>query len=126
MGRRERESFDLAFSIGEACSCSWALRTRSLVSSRRPASTPEKASLSRLIRQLMELEISKPTSDNSSRLTAANAATVPVFLVSQMTSEGLFLAKLSAASVLASLPVVIAGWLAQKQLVRGLSMGAVK
>lgn len=59
-------------------------------------------------------------------LTAANAATVPVFLVSQMTSEGLFLAKLSAASVLASLPVVIAGWLAQKQLVRGLSMGAVK
>ncbi|GLB66415.1 carbohydrate ABC transporter permease [Arthrobacter mangrovi] len=59
-------------------------------------------------------------------LTAAKAATVPVFLVSQMTSEGLFLAKLSAASVLASLPVVLAGWVAQKQLVRGLSMGAVK
>ena len=59
-------------------------------------------------------------------LTAAKSATVPVFLVSQMTSEGLFLAKLSAASVLASLPVVLAGWIAQKQLVRGLSMGAVK
>jgi len=59
-------------------------------------------------------------------LTAAKAATTPVFLVSTMTSEGLFLAKLSAASVLASLPVVIAGWVAQKQLVRGLSMGAVK
>lgn len=59
-------------------------------------------------------------------LTAARAATTPVFLVSTMTSEGLFLAKLSAASVLASLPVVIAGWVAQKQLVRGLSMGAVK
>ncbi|WP_426997456.1 carbohydrate ABC transporter permease [Pseudarthrobacter sp. N5] len=59
-------------------------------------------------------------------LTAGRAATTPVFLVSQMTSEGLFLAKLSAASVLASLPVVIAGWMAQKQLVRGLSMGAVK
>ena len=59
-------------------------------------------------------------------LTAARSATVPVFLVSQMTSEGLYLAKLSAASVLASLPVVIAGWIAQKQLVRGLSMGAVK
>lgn len=59
-------------------------------------------------------------------LTAAKAATVPVFLMSQMTSEGLFLAQLSAASVLASLPVVLAGWLAQKQLVRGLSMGAVK
>ncbi|RZU63546.1 carbohydrate ABC transporter permease [Zhihengliuella halotolerans] len=59
-------------------------------------------------------------------LTAAKAATVPVFLMGTMTSEGLFLAKLSAASVLASLPVVLAGWAAQKQLVRGLSMGAVK
>lgn len=59
-------------------------------------------------------------------LTAANAATVPIYLMSTMTSEGLFLAQLSAASVLASLPVVIAGWIAQKQLVRGLSMGAVK
>ncbi|MCI9887925.1 carbohydrate ABC transporter permease [Micrococcales bacterium 31B] len=59
-------------------------------------------------------------------LTSAQAATVPMFLVSTMASEGLYLAKLSAASVLASLPVVIAGWAAQKQLVRGLSMGAVK
>ena len=59
-------------------------------------------------------------------LTAANAATVPIFLMSTMTSEGQFLARLSAASVLASLPVVLAGWIAQKQLVRGLSMGAVK
>ena len=59
-------------------------------------------------------------------LTAVEAATVPVMLVSTMTSEGLFLARLSAASVLASLPVVIAGWVAQKQLVRGLSMGAIK
>lgn len=59
-------------------------------------------------------------------LTAIEAATVPVMLVSTMTSEGLFLARLSAASVLASLPVVIAGWIAQKQLVRGLSMGAIK
>lgn len=59
-------------------------------------------------------------------LTAANAATAPIYLLSTMTSEGLFLARLSAASVLASLPVVLAGWVAQKQLVRGLSMGAVK
>jgi sorbitol/mannitol transport system permease protein len=59
-------------------------------------------------------------------LTAVNAATVPVMLVSSMTSEGLFLARISAASVLASLPVLIAGWVAQKQLVRGLSMGAIK
>ena len=59
-------------------------------------------------------------------LTAANAATAPIYLMSTMTSEGLFLAQLSAASVVASLPVVLAGWFAQKQLVRGLSMGAVK
>ncbi|UFU04597.1 carbohydrate ABC transporter permease [Ruania suaedae] len=59
-------------------------------------------------------------------LTAARAATVPIFITSTMTSEGLFLARLSAASLLASLPVLIAGWVAQKQLVRGLSMGAIK
>lgn len=59
-------------------------------------------------------------------LTAANAATAPIYLMSTMTSEGLFLARLAAASVIASLPVVLAGWFAQKQLVRGLSMGAVK
>ena len=41
-------------------------------------------------------------------------------------SEGLFLARLCAAATLLSLPVVLAGWLAQNKLVRGLSMGAVK
>ena len=40
--------------------------------------------------------------------------------------RGQFLAVLSAASTIAVLPVVLAGWLAQKQLVRGLAMGAVK
>ncbi|WP_163567192.1 carbohydrate ABC transporter permease [Fodinicola feengrottensis] len=59
-------------------------------------------------------------------LTAARAATVPVFLVGFITSEGLFWAQLSAAATLSSLPVIICGWIAQKQLVRGLSMGAVK
>jgi sorbitol/mannitol transport system permease protein len=33
---------------------------------------------------------------------------------------------LSAASTVAALPVILAGWFAQKQLVRGLAMGAVK
>jgi sorbitol/mannitol transport system permease protein len=59
-------------------------------------------------------------------LTAARAATVPVFLVGFISSEGLYYAQLSAGAVLASLPVVIAGWIAQRQLVRGLSMGAIK
>jgi sorbitol/mannitol transport system permease protein len=59
-------------------------------------------------------------------LTTTQAATVPVFLVGFITSEGLFWARLSAAATLASLPVIIAGWVAQKWLVRGLSLGAVK
>jgi sorbitol/mannitol transport system permease protein len=59
-------------------------------------------------------------------LTAAQAGTVPVFLVGFITSEGLYWAQLSAAALLASLPVMIIGWIAQNHLVRGLSMGAVK
>jgi sorbitol/mannitol transport system permease protein len=59
-------------------------------------------------------------------LTATVSGTSPIFLVGFVTSEGLFLARLCAAATLVSLPVVLAGWLAQNQLVRGLSMGAVK
>jgi sorbitol/mannitol transport system permease protein len=59
-------------------------------------------------------------------LTAARAATVPVFLVGFITSEGLYFAKLCAAATLAALPVIIAGWIAQNKLVQGLSFGAVK
>jgi sorbitol/mannitol transport system permease protein len=59
-------------------------------------------------------------------LTAAQAGTVPVFLVGFITSEGLYWAQLSAAALLASLPVMVIGWVAQNHLVRGLSMGAVK
>lgn len=59
-------------------------------------------------------------------LMATNGATVPMFMISFVTSEGLFWAKLAAAGTMAMLPVVILGWVAQKQLVRGLSMGAVK
>jgi len=59
-------------------------------------------------------------------LTTTQAATVPVFLVGFVAPEGQFLAHLSAAATIACLPVLIAGWLAQDKLVRGLSMGAVK
>jgi sorbitol/mannitol transport system permease protein len=59
-------------------------------------------------------------------LTAVNASTLPVFISGFMTSEGLFWAKMSAASTLAIAPVIIAGWLAQRSLVRGLTFGAVK
>ncbi len=59
-------------------------------------------------------------------LTASQAATVPVFLVGFITSEGLYFAKLCAAATMAALPVVVAGWVAQNKLVQGLSFGAVK
>ncbi len=59
-------------------------------------------------------------------LTSSVARTTPPFLTSFVDGRGLFLAVLSAASSLAILPVVIAGWAAQKQLVRGLAMGAIK
>jgi sorbitol/mannitol transport system permease protein len=59
-------------------------------------------------------------------LTAARSGTLPVFISGFQTSEGLFFAKMSAASTLAVAPVIIAGWLAQRSLVRGLTFGAVK
>ena len=58
--------------------------------------------------------------------TSSVAATAPIFLVSFISGRGLFYAKLAAAATLASLPVLMAGWIAQKQLIRGLTMGAVK
>lgn len=59
-------------------------------------------------------------------LTATVAGTSSVYLVGFITSEGLFLAQLSAAAIVVSIPVVIAGWVAQDKLVQGLSLGAVK
>lgn len=59
-------------------------------------------------------------------LMATAGATVPMFMISFVTSEGLFWAKLAAAGTMAMLPIVVVGWSAQRQLVRGLSMGAVK
>jgi sorbitol/mannitol transport system permease protein len=59
-------------------------------------------------------------------LTAVRAQTVPVYLVSFITSEGAFWARLSAAATLAAIPVLLAGWVAQRYLVRGLTLGAIK
>ena len=59
-------------------------------------------------------------------LTVTNAATMPMFLISSVPQEGLYIAHLSAAATVASVPVIIIGWIAQRSLVRGLSMGAIK
>ena len=59
-------------------------------------------------------------------LTAAKAAPLTAFIASYSSPEGLFYAKLSAASIMAIAPILIMGWFSQKQLVRGLTFGAVK
>ena len=60
------------------------------------------------------------------RLTTTNAAPLTAFISSFSSPQGLFWAKLSAASTLAIAPILIMGWFSQKQLVRGLTFGAVK
>ena len=59
-------------------------------------------------------------------LTTSKAAPLTAFIASYSSPEGLFWAKLSAASTLAIAPILVLGWLTQRQLVRGLTFGAVK
>jgi len=59
-------------------------------------------------------------------LTTINAAPLSAFIASFSAPQGLFYAKLSAASTMAIAPILILGWFSQKQLVRGLTFGAVK
>jgi sorbitol/mannitol transport system permease protein len=59
-------------------------------------------------------------------LSSSAAAPLTTFIASYSSPEGLFWAKLSAASTLAIAPILILGWFSQKQLVRGLTFGAVK
>jgi sorbitol/mannitol transport system permease protein len=60
------------------------------------------------------------------QLNFANGSTMPQWVISNVSTRGNFLAKLSAASVIACVPVVLAGWATQKRMIRGLSMGALK
>jgi sorbitol/mannitol transport system permease protein len=59
-------------------------------------------------------------------LTTVDAAPLSAFIASFSAPQGLFYAKLSAASTMAIAPILILGWFSQKQLVRGLTFGAVK
>jgi sorbitol/mannitol transport system permease protein len=62
----------------------------------------------------------------SLNLTTSAAAPLTTFIASFSSPEGLFWAKLSAASSMAIAPILVFGWMSQKQLVRGLTFGAVK
>ena len=59
-------------------------------------------------------------------LTTTDAAPLTKFISGFSSPQGLFYAKLSAASTMAIAPILIMGWFSQKQLVRGLTFGAVK
>jgi len=59
-------------------------------------------------------------------LSTLQAAPLTAFVASYSSPEGLFWAKLSAASTLAIAPILVLGWFSQRQLVRGLTFGAVK
>ncbi|MFV0333712.1 MAG: carbohydrate ABC transporter permease [Tropicimonas sp.] len=59
-------------------------------------------------------------------LTASGAGPLTAFIASYSSPQGLFYAKLSAASIMAIAPIMVLGWFCQKQLVRGLTFGAVK
>jgi sorbitol/mannitol transport system permease protein len=60
------------------------------------------------------------------QLNPVDGSTIPMWVTTHVSTRGNFLAKLSAASVLACIPVVVAGWIAQKRMIRGLAMGAIK
>ena len=62
----------------------------------------------------------------SLNLTSADAGTLAALIASYSSPEGLFWAKLSAASTMAAAPIIVLGWFCQKQLVQGLTFGAVK
>ncbi|HEX5739824.1 MAG TPA: carbohydrate ABC transporter permease [Hydrogenophaga sp.] len=62
----------------------------------------------------------------SLNLTAAKGGTLATLIASYSSPEGLFWAKLSAASLMAIAPILVFGWFSQKQLVQGLTFGAVK
>ena len=62
----------------------------------------------------------------SLNLSSAKAGTLATLIASYSSPEGLFWAKLSAASLMAIAPIVALGWFCQKQLVQGLTFGAVK
>jgi sorbitol/mannitol transport system permease protein len=62
----------------------------------------------------------------SLNLTSAGAAPLTAFIASFSSPEGLFFAKLSAASTMAVAPILVFGWFSQRQLVQGLTFGAVK
>lgn len=95
----------------------WQTMTRVIL----PLATPGLASTC-----LLALILAWNESFWSITLTNHAGATLAVFIASFKSAEGLFWAKMSAASILSIAPIIVLGWIAQRQMVRGLTFGAVK
>jgi sorbitol/mannitol transport system permease protein len=112
---------DVPEGILEAARMDGASTAREIVDVLLPIARPAIASTA-----LLAIIFSWNESFWSLNLTSAKAITLPVFIASFKTAEGLFWAKMSAGATLAILPVLVLGWIAQRQLARGLSFGAIK
>ena len=75
---------------------------------------------------LLSMVLSWNESFWSINLASSKAGTLATMIASFSSPEGLFWAKLSAASLMAVAPIIVLGWFSQKQLVAGLTFGAVK
>ena len=112
---------ELPFEILEAARVDGANIYKELLLIVLPASYPGVVSTS-----LLSLIFCWNESFWSINLSAANSAPLTAFMASFANNQGLFWAKLSAASTMTVVPILIVGWFAQKHLVRGLTFGAVK
>ena len=112
---------EIPVDILEACRMDGAVRWKEIVYVLLPMAVPGIAST-----MLLNIILAWNEAFWTLNLTAANAAPLTAFIASYSSPEGLFWAKLSAASTLAIAPILLLGWFSQKQLVRGLTFGAVK
>jgi sorbitol/mannitol transport system permease protein len=112
---------DIPFGIIEAARIDGASVPKEIFSFLLPMAAPGIASTA-----LLSIILAWNESFWTLNLSGANAAPLTAFIASFSSPQGLFWARLSAASCLSVAPILIVGWLCQKHLVRGLTFGAVK
>lgn len=112
---------DIPRDLVEAANIDGASMGQTMIRVILPLATPGLASTC-----LLALILAWNESFWSITMTNHSAATLAVFIASFKSAEGMFWAKMSAASVLSIAPIIVLGWFAQRQMVRGLTFGAVK
>lgn len=112
---------DIPKDLVEAANIDGASMGQTMIRVILPLATPGLASTC-----LLALILAWNESFWSITMTNHSAATLAVFIASFKSAEGMFWAKMSAASILSIAPIIVLGWFAQRQMVRGLTFGAVK